>query len=128
MSEIPFIHLAPKDTSRTGIASYADTLHAALTKYAPSLSLIRVDASEFLARLSTFPKGAIVWAELGVNEGEIFRALRLQKHYSPLTSSDSLRFTIHRVLCIRRLSFWSSSESLFRFVRFGGRLISPLSR
>jgi glycosyltransferase involved in cell wall biosynthesis len=97
VSEIPFIHLAPKDTSRTGIASYADTLHAALTKYAPSLSLIRVDASEFLARLSTFPKGAIVWAELGVNEGEIFRALRLQKHIRPdfkrfITIHDSPRF------------------------------------
>ncbi len=92
MSEIPFIHLAPKDTSRTGIASYADTLHAALTKYAPSLSLIRVDAGEFLARLSQFPKGAIVWAELGVNEGEIFRALRFQKH----VRSDLKRFiTIH---------------------------------
>lgn len=97
VSKIPFIHLAPKDTSRTGIASYADTLHAALTKYAPSLSLIRVDVSEFLARLSTFPKGAIVWAELGVNEGEIFRALRVQKHNRPdfkrfITIHDSPRF------------------------------------
>jgi len=97
VSEIPFIHLAPKDTSRTGIASYADTLHAALTKYAPSLSLMRVDAGEFLARLSQFPKGSIVWAELGVNEGEIFRALRFQKHIRPdfkrfITIHDSPRF------------------------------------
>ncbi len=97
MSEIPFIHLAPKDTSRTGIASYADTLHAALKKYAPLLSLIRVDASEFLSNLSAFPKGAIVWAELGVNEGEVFRALRLQKHLRPdfkrfITIHDSPRF------------------------------------
>jgi len=97
VSEIPFIHLAPKDTSRTGIASYADTLHAALKTHAPALALIRVDASEFLSHLSSFPKGAIVWAELGVNEGEIFRALRVQKHSRPdfkrfITIHDSPRF------------------------------------
>ncbi len=97
MPEQPFIHLAPKDAHRTGIASYADTLHAALSKYAPSLSLIRVDASEFLRDLSCFPKRAIVWAELGVNEGETFRALRHQKRLRPdfkrfITIHDSPRF------------------------------------
>ncbi|MCS6989837.1 MAG: glycosyltransferase [Chloroherpetonaceae bacterium] len=97
MSRVPFIHLAPKDRARTGIASYADVLHQALSKYAPSLDLTRVDASEFLARLPAFPKGAIVWAELGVNEGEIFRALRVQKRLRPdfkrfITIHDSPRF------------------------------------
>lgn len=97
MPELPFIHLAPKDALRTGIASYADTLHAALSKYAPSLSLIRVDASEFLRDLSCFPKRAVVWAELGVNEGETFRALRHQKRLRPdfkrfITIHDSPRF------------------------------------
>lgn len=97
MPELPFIHLAPKDAHRTGIASYADMLHAALSKYAPSLSLIRVDASEFLRRLSSLPERAIVWAELGVNEGETFRALRHQKRLRPdfkrfITIHDSPRF------------------------------------
>lgn len=97
MPELPFIHLAPKDVHRTGIASYANTLHAALSKYAPSLSLVRVDASEFLRHLSSFPQHGVVWAELGVNEGETFRALRLQKRLRPgfkrlITIHDSPRF------------------------------------
>lgn len=97
MSSVPFIHLAPKDRERTGIASYADALHRALSKYAPSLDLRRVDASEFLTHLRAFPKGAIVWAELGVNEGETFRALRVQKNLRPdltrfVTIHDSPRF------------------------------------
>lgn len=97
MPDLPFIHLAPKDAHRTGIASYADTLHAALSKYAPSLSLMRVEASEFLRNLSSFPQHAVIWAELGVNESDTFRALRLQKRLRPgfkrfITIHDSPRF------------------------------------
>ncbi len=128
VSKIPFIHLAPKDKNRTGIASYADTLHAALTKYAPSLSLMRVDASEFLSSLSAFPKGAIVWAELGVNEGEVFRALRVQKHIRPdfkrfITIHDSPRF-VHSPF--KFLEQWGKSLPLRALRRAFNLAFEPL--
>ncbi len=113
MPQIPFIHLAPKDAHRTGIASYADTLHAALSKYARSLALTRVDADEFIRRLASFPPHAIVWAELGVNEGETFRALRLQKQLRPdfkrfITIHDAPRFVHSPFAWLERFgtSFW----------------------
>ncbi len=113
MPQIPFIHLAPKDAHRTGIASYADTLHAALSKYAPSLALVRVDAGEFIRHIASFPSHATVWAELGVNEGETFRALRLQKQLRPdlrrfITIHDAPRFVHSPFAWLERFgtSFW----------------------
>ncbi len=74
---------------------------------------MRVDAGEFIRCLTSFPPHAIVWAELGVNEGETFRALRLQKQLRPdfkrfITIHDAPRFVHSPFAWLERFgtSFW----------------------
>lgn len=74
---------------------------------------MRVDAGEFIRHLASFPNRAFVWAELGVNEGETFRALRLQKQLRPdfkrfITIHDAPRFVHSPFAWLERFgtSFW----------------------
>lgn len=84
MSSLSLIHLAPTDETKTGIASYANTVHDALTRFAGHrLTLTRVGEAEFIDGLNGFAPQSLIYADLGVNEGHVFRALMAQKAARP---------------------------------------------
>lgn len=83
MSKLRVVHLAPGDRFKTGIASYADIVDEIFARYlADEIEVKRVDAGQYFAALNG-PGNAVVLAQIGSNEGEVFRVLRRQLRTLP---------------------------------------------
>ena len=83
MSKLRVVHLAPTDSSKTGIASYADIVDEIFARYlAGEVEMQRVSAGQYLSALAR-RDDAIVLAQIGSNEGEVFRVLRQQRRAMP---------------------------------------------
>lgn len=83
MSKLRVVHLAPGDRFKTGIASYADIVDEIFARYlADEVVVQRVAAGQYLAALNG-PGNAVVLAQIGSNEGDVFRVLRGQLRTLP---------------------------------------------
>jgi glycosyltransferase involved in cell wall biosynthesis len=83
MSRRRVLHLAPADRFRTGIASYADIVDAIFAKYlSDEVELQRVTVDQYLGALAE-KRDTVVLAQVGSNEGEVFRALLRQRRSLP---------------------------------------------
>lgn len=83
MSKLRIVHLAPGDSVKTGIASYADTVDEIFVRYlADVVEVQRVTAERYLTALDQL-EDAVVLAQIGSKEGDVFRALRRQRRTRP---------------------------------------------
>lgn len=83
MDKLRIVHLAPGDSTKTGIASYADIVNEIFESYlADAVEVERVTAEQFLAALNE-PGDKVVLAQIGSKEGDVFRALRKQRQVWP---------------------------------------------
>lgn len=83
MSKLKVVHLAPGDRFKTGIASYADIVDKIFARHlANEVEVHRVVAGQYLAALNA-RGNAVVLAQIGSNEGDVFRVLRLQRRMAP---------------------------------------------
>lgn len=79
MSKLRIVHLAPRDSVKSGIASYADTVDEIFARYlADSVEVQRVTPEQYLAALDE-SGDAVVLAQIGSKEGDVFRVLRRQR-------------------------------------------------
>lgn len=82
---VTIIHLAPGESDKTGIASYADLVDKMFKQYLPQeISVVRVNAQEFLEAFRGYDqKNVLILAQIGSNEGPIYRALQAQNKIRP---------------------------------------------
>lgn len=84
MSRIKILHVAPLDKNNTGIATHADLIDIAFTRYlSDEIELYRVDGKSLSRLLYDIPQETILLAEMGSNEGPVFHALFEQKRKRP---------------------------------------------
>ena len=92
-------YLAPQLQPLNGISQYATLLQTAMKKYAPQVSLHRVDERAFEQHYPALPKASVIMAEMGAGEGKVFQALHKQKEHRPdlkrlITIHDPPRFAV----------------------------------
>jgi glycosyltransferase involved in cell wall biosynthesis len=92
-------YLAPQLQPLNGISQYATLLQTAMKKYAPQVSLHRVDEMAFEQHYPALPKASVIMAEMGTGEGKVFQVLRKQKEHRPdlkrlITIHDPPRFAV----------------------------------
>jgi len=83
MSKLKVVHLAPSNKFKTGIASYADLVDRIFARYmANEIEVHRVTPKEYLEALDC-SDNLVVLAQIGSNEGDVFRVLRKQLRIMP---------------------------------------------
>lgn len=84
LNKIKLIHLAPSDKYKTGIASYADLVDRIFFKYlSHEIDILRVDENNYLSAIDDCDSEVVVLAQIGSNEGAIFRVLLQQRIKNP---------------------------------------------
>lgn len=79
------IHLAPGDSEKTGIASYADLVDQIFNQYLTAgISIVRVEPQEFVKAFRSYDKNEVlILAQIGATEGAVYRALQVQNSLRP---------------------------------------------
>jgi glycosyltransferase involved in cell wall biosynthesis len=112
MKPLSVILLAPDDSNKTGIATYADLLEQIFAKYLPSgIELSRVNEHDYLTRLRECGGEPVVLAQMGSNEGAIFRALFEQHRKFPgirriIEIHDPACFALSVTTFLENISRW----------------------
>jgi glycosyltransferase involved in cell wall biosynthesis len=121
MKRLNLIHLAPSDKFKTGIASYADIVDQIFRKYLSNeVRVTRVDDSNYLSALNELDGELVVLAQMGSNEGAIFRALLEQKRIMPnlpriIEIHDPPLFVLSYTKFLETISRWLVGRGIRRF-------------
>lgn len=112
MKQLNLIHLAPSDRHKSGIASYADIIDQIFSKYlSHEVTVHRVNENNYLNVLRECKGEVVVLAQIGSNEGTIFRVLLQQRRVYPdirrmIEIHDPPYFVLSYKLFLEKIARW----------------------